>query len=147
MSSIANVTIRPARRDDVRTIVGMLADDHLGKARERLEDPLPESYFRAFDAVAADRNGHAADIACAMLGQRHILGRRRRIGRIDRADRVAAAGNAVAPGEPEPLADRVVGQPQDFPVRQPQPSLRLESGKPRIGSVRIAVDLTAADCS
>lgn len=56
MSSIANVTIRPARRDDVRTIVGMLADDHLGKARERLEDPLPESYFRAFDAVAADRN-------------------------------------------------------------------------------------------
>ena len=56
MSSIANVTIRPARRDDVRTIVGMLADDHLGKSRERLEDPLPESYFRAFDAVAADRN-------------------------------------------------------------------------------------------
>ena len=56
MSSIANVTIRPARRDDVRAIVGMLADDHLGKARERLQDPLPESYFRAFDAVANDRN-------------------------------------------------------------------------------------------
>jgi len=56
MSSIANITIRPARRDDVRAIVGMLADDHLGKARERLEDPLPESYFRAFDAVANDRN-------------------------------------------------------------------------------------------
>jgi len=56
MSSIANITIRPARRDDVRTIVAMLADDHLGKARERLQDPLPESYFRAFDAVAADRN-------------------------------------------------------------------------------------------
>ncbi|MGN6117653.1 MAG: GNAT family N-acetyltransferase [Nitrobacter sp.] len=56
MSSIANITIRPARRDDVRTIVGMLADDHLGKARERLQEPLPESYFRAFDAIAADRN-------------------------------------------------------------------------------------------
>ena len=56
MSSIANITIRPARRDDVRTIIGMLADDHLGKARERLQEPLPESYFRAFDAVAADRN-------------------------------------------------------------------------------------------
>jgi ribosomal protein S18 acetylase RimI-like enzyme len=58
MSSIANVTIRPARRDDVRTIVGMLADDHLGKARERLQDPLPPSYFKAFDAVAGDRNIH-----------------------------------------------------------------------------------------
>jgi ribosomal protein S18 acetylase RimI-like enzyme len=56
MSEPANVTIRPARRDDIRAIVEMLADDHLGKARERLEDPLPESYVRAFDAVANDRN-------------------------------------------------------------------------------------------
>ena len=52
MSQPASVTIRPARRDDVRAIVEMLADDHLGKARERLEDPLPPSYLRAFDAVA-----------------------------------------------------------------------------------------------
>src|SRR5438309_1458803 len=50
------VTIRRARRDDVAAIVAMLADDHLGRARERLDDPLPESYFMAFDAVQRDSN-------------------------------------------------------------------------------------------
>ena len=50
------VTLRRARRDDVGAIVAMLADDHLGRARERLEDPLPPSYFRAFDAVDRDPN-------------------------------------------------------------------------------------------
>jgi len=46
------ITIRPARRDDVDAIVAMLADDHLGHARERLEEPLPASYYQAFDAIA-----------------------------------------------------------------------------------------------
>ncbi len=50
------VTIRRARRDDVATIVKMLADDALGGPRERLEDPLPASYFAAFDKVAHDPN-------------------------------------------------------------------------------------------
>ena len=35
------VTIRRARRDDVETIVKMLADDALGGSRERPETPLP----------------------------------------------------------------------------------------------------------
>ncbi|MCP3463987.1 MULTISPECIES: GNAT family N-acetyltransferase [unclassified Bradyrhizobium] len=48
------ISIRRARREDVAAIIAMLADDHLGRARERLEEPLPESYFRAFDAV--DKN-------------------------------------------------------------------------------------------
>ena len=56
MTSNTDMMIRPAVRDDVRAIVEMLADDHLGKARERLEDPLPPSYFRAFDTVSSDRN-------------------------------------------------------------------------------------------
>jgi ribosomal protein S18 acetylase RimI-like enzyme len=51
-----SIAIRPARRDDVGTIVAMLADDALGRGRERQEDPLPPSYFRAFDAVAQDPN-------------------------------------------------------------------------------------------
>jgi ribosomal protein S18 acetylase RimI-like enzyme len=46
-----SISIRLARRDDVAAIVAMLADDHLGRARERLEDPLPDAYFRAFDIV------------------------------------------------------------------------------------------------
>lgn len=50
------ITIRRARRDDVATIVKMLADDALGGPRERLEDPLPASYFDAFERVSRDPN-------------------------------------------------------------------------------------------
>src|SRR6202795_1148366 len=75
MPAISSITIRRARRDDVGAIVRMLADDPLGSARERLEDPLPASYFRAFEAlehashiqlvVAEDNDG--AVIGCLQL--------------------------------------------------------------------------------
>ena len=75
MAAISSVTIRPARRDDVGAIVGMLADDALGSGRERIEDPLPSSYFRAFEAVDRDPNiqlvvaqdGDGAVIGCLQL--------------------------------------------------------------------------------
>jgi ribosomal protein S18 acetylase RimI-like enzyme len=51
-----SVSIRRARRDDVSAIVGMLADDALGRARERIEDPLPAPYFDAFDRLDRDPN-------------------------------------------------------------------------------------------
>ncbi|MGX4773913.1 GNAT family N-acetyltransferase [Bradyrhizobium guangdongense] len=51
-----SVTIRPARRGDVPAIVAMLADDHLGRGRERLEDPLPAVYDQAFERVERDPN-------------------------------------------------------------------------------------------
>jgi ribosomal protein S18 acetylase RimI-like enzyme len=51
-----SVSIRPARREDVAAIVAMLADDHLGRARERVEDPLPAVYYEAFERVARDEN-------------------------------------------------------------------------------------------
>ena len=56
MAAISSTTIRRARRDDVGAIVAMLADDPLGSARERLEDPLPPSYFQAFEALDRDPN-------------------------------------------------------------------------------------------
>ncbi|THD63094.1 MAG: GNAT family N-acetyltransferase [Bradyrhizobium sp.] len=56
MAATSPVTIRRARRDDVGAIVRMLADDPLGRARERLEDPLPSSYFLAFDRL--EQNPH-----------------------------------------------------------------------------------------
>ena len=56
MTAILSTTIRRARREDVRVIVAMLADDPLGSARERLEEPLPPSYFQAFEAVDQDSN-------------------------------------------------------------------------------------------
>src|SRR6202165_5379094 len=75
MTAISPVTIRRARRGDVGVIVGMLADDPLGSGRERIEDPLPPSYFRAFETlehashiqlvVAEDADG--AVIGCLQL--------------------------------------------------------------------------------
>ena len=50
------VTIRRARRVDIDKIVAMLADDALGRARERIERPLPDSYLQAFAKVDADPN-------------------------------------------------------------------------------------------
>jgi len=54
--AMSSITIRPARRDDVASIISMLADDHLGRARERLEDPLPALYYKAFERVSEDPN-------------------------------------------------------------------------------------------
>ncbi|MFH0301907.1 GNAT family N-acetyltransferase [Bradyrhizobium sp. 31Argb] len=56
MAPASSITIRRARRDDVPIIVAMLADDRLGSARERIEDPLPQSYFAAFEKVDRDPN-------------------------------------------------------------------------------------------
>ena len=56
MAVISKVTIRRTRREDVGVIVGMLADDPLGGARERIEDPLPPSYFQAFETLERDPN-------------------------------------------------------------------------------------------
>jgi ribosomal protein S18 acetylase RimI-like enzyme len=75
MTAISPVTIRRARRDDVGVIVGMLADDPLGRGRERLEDPLPPCYFRAFEALDRDSNiqlvvaedGDGAVVGCLQL--------------------------------------------------------------------------------
>jgi ribosomal protein S18 acetylase RimI-like enzyme len=56
MSSTSTVIIRRAARADVGAIVAMLADDPLGRARERLEEPLPPSYFKAFEVLDRDPN-------------------------------------------------------------------------------------------
>jgi GNAT superfamily N-acetyltransferase len=50
------VTLRDARREDVPAIVAMLADDRLGAAREVTAEPLPASYYAAFDALDRDEN-------------------------------------------------------------------------------------------
>ena len=75
MAAASSVTIRRARRDDVGIIVHMLADDPLGSARERIEDPMPASYFRAFERLDRDPNirlvvaedGEGAVVGCLQL--------------------------------------------------------------------------------
>ena len=68
---MTSITIRRARRDDVGRIVAMLADDPLGSARERLEHPLPPSYFDAFDALDRDPDIH---LVVAQDGEAGVVG-------------------------------------------------------------------------
>ena len=75
MSTALDIIIRRARREDIGPIVGMLADDPLGGGRERIEDPLPQCYFTAFEAVDRDPNiqlvvaedGEGAVVGCLQL--------------------------------------------------------------------------------
>lgn len=50
------LSFRPATILDLREIVRMLANDFLGQQREHYEDPLPESYIKAFLEIDADPN-------------------------------------------------------------------------------------------
>jgi len=75
MTTISQVTIRRARRDDLGSIIAMLADDPLGGLRERIEEPLPQAYFDAFERVQRDPNlqlvvaedGEGTVIGCLQL--------------------------------------------------------------------------------
>ncbi|WKA59204.1 GNAT family N-acetyltransferase [Planococcus shenhongbingii] len=57
------VEFRQATRQDLDRIVEMLADDVLGSQRERYEQPLPDFYVQAFNAIAADPNNELV-VAC-----------------------------------------------------------------------------------
>jgi ribosomal protein S18 acetylase RimI-like enzyme len=71
MPTRSPIAIRRARHEDVVAIVAMLADDPLGSARERLENPLPPSYFQAFAAVDCDPN---IQLVVAQDGEANVVG-------------------------------------------------------------------------
>ncbi len=48
--------IRKADREDVPAIVQLLANDKLGKLREDYRNPLPDTYYNAFDNIFNDPN-------------------------------------------------------------------------------------------
>lgn len=47
---------RKATEKDISTIVEMIADDDLGKKREKFQNPLPSEYLKAFEKINADKN-------------------------------------------------------------------------------------------
>lgn len=75
MTAVSQVAIRRTRVEDIGVIVAMLADDPLGGPRERIEDPLPQSYFTAFERLSGDPNivlvvaedGEGAVVGCLQL--------------------------------------------------------------------------------
>ena len=47
---------RSATKNDLPFIVKILANDKLGKLRENYQEPLPESYYAAFEVINSDPN-------------------------------------------------------------------------------------------
>jgi GNAT superfamily N-acetyltransferase len=49
-----SVIMRRGTRDDLPAVVALLADDELGRQRERVGDPLLAAYVEAFEEIDAD---------------------------------------------------------------------------------------------
>ena len=50
------LNIRRANKKDVPAIVGLIANDELGRLRENFKTPLPQQYLNAFDNINSDQN-------------------------------------------------------------------------------------------
>ncbi len=62
---------RRATRDDLPSIVQLLADDPLGAKREKYSVPLPSGYYDAFAAIERDENN---ELIVVEDSERQILG-------------------------------------------------------------------------
>ena len=71
----ADVIFRAAVHEDLPAIVGLLADDELGRRREKYGDPLPESYYAAFDQIESDPNHQliVAERNGEIIGTLHLM--------------------------------------------------------------------------
>src|SRR5438128_2690994 len=56
MRDTRRVLFRKAVRQDLRASLELLNDGKMGSVLERIEDPTPELYIEAFDAIEADPN-------------------------------------------------------------------------------------------
>ncbi len=72
---VNEVVFRRAERADLLFIVRMLADDDLGSQRERYEEPLPESYYSAFEQIDNDANHEliVAELDGEVVGMLHLM--------------------------------------------------------------------------
>jgi ribosomal protein S18 acetylase RimI-like enzyme len=69
------VLFRRATRADLPSIVRMLADDELGSQREQVENPLPASYYSAFEQINKDPNHEliVAERNGEVIGTLHLM--------------------------------------------------------------------------
>jgi GNAT superfamily N-acetyltransferase len=72
---MSEVLFRRARREDLPSIVRMLAEDDLGSRRERFEVPLPVSYYEAFEQVGNNPNHEliVAELDGEVVGTLHLM--------------------------------------------------------------------------
>lgn len=66
---------RLTTREDLPAIVQLLADDELGSQREKFEDPLPDAYYAAFEAISHDQNHEliAVEWNGEVIGTLHLM--------------------------------------------------------------------------
>lgn len=66
---------RLATRQDLLSIVRMLADDDLGSQREQVKNPLSESYYSAFEQIKKDPNHEliVAERNGEVIGTLHMM--------------------------------------------------------------------------
>ncbi|MEO5887708.1 MAG: GNAT family N-acetyltransferase [Anaerolineales bacterium] len=69
------IIFRVATHADVPCIVRLLADDELGSLRERYEDPIPQSYYSAYELIYKDPNHEliVAEINGGVVGTLHLM--------------------------------------------------------------------------
>lgn len=72
---MSEIVFRLARREDLSSIVRMLADDELGSQREQYKVPLPESYYVAFEQIDNDPNNEliVAELNGEVVGTLHLI--------------------------------------------------------------------------
>jgi GNAT superfamily N-acetyltransferase len=71
---MSKLLFRTAVREDLPSIVHLLADDEMGSQREKDEDPLPQSYYEAFEQIDHDPNHQliVADEDGKVIGTLHL---------------------------------------------------------------------------
>jgi GNAT superfamily N-acetyltransferase len=72
---VTDLIFRSALRSDVPAIVGLLADDGLGNARETVSEEVDEAYWRAFEVLDADPRISVivAELAGEIVGTMHLI--------------------------------------------------------------------------
>ena len=72
---MSEVIFRLAKREDLSSIVRMLAEDDLGSQREKFEEPLSDSYIKAFEQIDNDPNHEliVAEMDGEVIGTLHLI--------------------------------------------------------------------------
>ena len=71
----SEIIFRVAAYADVSSIIRLLADDELGSLREKFENPIPKSYYSAFELIDTDPNHEliVAELDGEVIGTLHIM--------------------------------------------------------------------------
>ncbi|WP_444995544.1 GNAT family N-acetyltransferase [Aliikangiella sp. IMCC44359] len=68
------ITFRSAKKSDIKLLVAMLYNDELGQLRESNSEPLPDTYYSAFEAIEHDPNNQliVAELNYNVIGMMQI---------------------------------------------------------------------------